>query len=308
MELEDGIVVNEIEELAGAEHEAGDHLVRVNGLALVVHHAELDQVDNLVREHLAVDAQVLVAAQREEHRFGNPADAGLKRGAIGNELRDVRGDGMMDRRDPALLVLGQRVRGLDDGVRLADVKEGIAQRAGRLVVDLDDEVARAVGAGQADVDARSQAHVAVIVGRCALDERDVDGNRAAAEQALDFVQENGDVVGAAFLNRAPDVGADEHGAVPEDAFVLGQRVIGRAHGGHVEDLDVAEFGSALEQRGDESLGFRAALVDQNAVSGFDGLEGLGGGPDLRAVAFDPVHGAHAFVPLAGSASTSASGR
>ena len=53
----------------------------------------------------------------------------------------------MDGRDPALLVLGQRMRGFDDGVRLAHVDERVAQRAGRLIVDLHDEVAGAVCAG-----------------------------------------------------------------------------------------------------------------------------------------------------------------
>src|ERR1700690_4241835 len=266
VELEDGVVVDELEKPAGSEDEGRDHLVRVDGLALVVHHAKLDQVDQLIGDHLAVNAQVLVVAQRQQHRFGNPSDAGLKHGDVGDDPGNVGRYGVMDGRDPALLVLGQGVRGLDDGLRLADVNERVAESAGRLIVDFDDEVAGAVWAGEGDVNAGAQAHVAVVVGRGALDQRDVDGDDAGLEQALDFVEEDGDVIGAALLDGAAEVGADEHGAGTENALILREGIVGRAHGRHMEDFDVTELGRAAQQSGDQRLRFGAALVNQDAVA------------------------------------------
>ncbi|MGC9976112.1 MAG: hypothetical protein ABSC57_05275, partial [Syntrophales bacterium] len=96
MELEDRVVVDEVEKLAGSEYEGRDHFVGVNALALVVDHAQLDQLDQFIGDHLAVNAQVLVVAQGQQHRFRNPADAGLDHRAIGNEPGHVRRDGVVD--------------------------------------------------------------------------------------------------------------------------------------------------------------------------------------------------------------------
>ena len=87
------VVVDEIEQQLGAQHETRDHLVRVQGLALAVDHAGLDQLDHAVGHHFGVDAQVLVVVQQAEHGFGNAADAGLDGGAIGNQRRHVARDG-----------------------------------------------------------------------------------------------------------------------------------------------------------------------------------------------------------------------
>lgn len=55
--------------------------------------ARLDQIDHAVAEHLAVDAQTLVALQVRHHSVGNDADARLQRGAV---LHQIVGDQLAD--------------------------------------------------------------------------------------------------------------------------------------------------------------------------------------------------------------------
>jgi hypothetical protein len=139
VKLEDRIVVNEVEQALGPQHEAGNDLVRVDGLPLVVDHARLNQVDHAVGEHLGVDAQVAMIAQQPKHGVGNPSDAGLQRGPVRNQAGDVARDGAMHAGDFVRLHFGQRVRALDDGVDLGHVEKRVAQRARALVVHLDDD-------------------------------------------------------------------------------------------------------------------------------------------------------------------------
>ena len=83
---------------------------------------------------------------------------------------------------------GERTRGLDDGGHLGDVQEAIAEAAGHLIVDFNDDVPGAAGGGEGAIDAGAEAHIAVLVrGRC-LEESNVERQGSGGEQFLDFAK------------------------------------------------------------------------------------------------------------------------
>lgn len=61
-------------------------------LAAVGDHARVDEVDQPVREHLRVHAEIVLVEEAREHRVGNGADAELQGGAVRHERRDVIAD------------------------------------------------------------------------------------------------------------------------------------------------------------------------------------------------------------------------
>ena len=50
---------------------------------MTIQHAGLDKIDNAIRAHLRVNAQIALVAQALEHGLGDAADAGLNCCAIG---------------------------------------------------------------------------------------------------------------------------------------------------------------------------------------------------------------------------------
>lgn len=258
-------------------------------LAVAGKYAGLDKIDDAIGTHLAVHAEVFMIAEAAEDRVGDSADAGLEDRAVGDQRRYVGGNAALDLGGGLPGELEERAVGFDDRVYFADVDEALAVGAGHLPVDLDDEVAGAKAGGEAAIDGSPQAEEAVFVGRTGLEEGDVDGELAGAEQVLDFAEEDGGVVGASGGHGGADVAAQEHAVVSENALVFGPGVGGVAERQHVQELDFAEFGGAEDQRVEERLGRAAALVDIDPVTGAHGLDGLFGGPSFGSEVVAPAH-------------------
>ena len=162
--LEDRVVVHELEQAARAERKADENLAAMDLFAVAGEDARLDQVDDAVRAHLAVHAEVFMVAEAAEHGVGHTADSGLKNGSVRYQRRDMRGDAALDVRRRLHRKLEQRAVGFDDGVDLADVDEALAVGARHLPVHLDDEMARAETRGHAAIDGRAKAEKPVVVG------------------------------------------------------------------------------------------------------------------------------------------------
>src|ERR1035437_307263 len=269
VELEDGVIVDKIEQCLGPEHKSRDHFMRMQRLPLAVDDAGLDQLDDAVGKHLGVDAEVLVVPQQGQRGFGDAADAGLNGGAVGDQSRYVAGDGAVQAGHLVVGVFHQRVRGFDERIHAAHVQKGVPQRTRHLVVDFHDQVAGALRHRNRDIDAGAEAHVAVMIGRRALQQGHIDGQGAGPEQVFDLSQENGGVIGAALLNGLAYVGGNEQDVGAEVTFVLGQSVIGDPHGGHGDHLHVAQLRAAAGERIDQFHGFGAAIVYVDALPGFD---------------------------------------
>ena len=139
--LDHRVVVDEPIQPTAAEDERGHDLAAVPLLAGTGDHAGLHEVDDAVREHLAVDAEVPLVEQEEGGRGGDRPDAKLDRGAIGHEISDVLADSALHLPD---LPDGMLVRGLvdlDGHVDVADMDEAVAERPRHRSIELDDDAA-----------------------------------------------------------------------------------------------------------------------------------------------------------------------
>ena len=95
VKFEDGIVVDKVKQLPGAESEAHDDLARLEVLALAGDDTGFNQRDDAVGNQFAVYAEIFAVHQERQHRVGNAADAGLKHRAVFNQAGDVARDGHM---------------------------------------------------------------------------------------------------------------------------------------------------------------------------------------------------------------------
>ena len=86
------IVVYKVIELTCAHHKTGNDAARVLYLQAAVDHALLDERNNTIREHLRVNAEVLVIAERREHGVRYGTDAHLYRRSVVDDRRDVLAD------------------------------------------------------------------------------------------------------------------------------------------------------------------------------------------------------------------------
>ena len=73
MKLEDGVLIDEIEELSRAQHKAEDDLARLQVLAPAVDDSGLDQRYHIVGDHLGVNAEILAVHQIGQNRVGDCA-------------------------------------------------------------------------------------------------------------------------------------------------------------------------------------------------------------------------------------------
>ena len=144
------------------------------------------------------------------------------------------------------------------------------------------------------VDGDAERAEAVLVRRRDLDEHDVRRQVALAEELGDLVEEDGDVVAAAVLDRLAGRGADEQRLVVEGVGVLGPAVLALAHRDHVVDLDALELAGAGHERVDQVERLAAGVREHDPVAGLDARQGLGGRGALAGVVGLPVHPLHSL--------------
>jgi len=243
-------------------------------LALVGDHPRLHQVFHPVGEQFGVDAQVLVVVELAQHGVRDAADAHLQRRAVGDDRRQVVGDGFLLRRGDGHLHFGQEVVHFDYIVNLAHVDEAVAQGARHVRVDLGDDELGALGGGLGHADLGAIRAVAIAVGRRHLDERHINGQPPALEQAGNLRQEDGCEVRPPGVHCLADAGADEERV---DAQVRGELwldVVGFADDQHLDQHQIAEFQGALFERFHQALGHRGVAGDEEAVAGAQHAHGL----------------------------------
>jgi len=83
------VVVDELVELLGAEAEAGDNPTAVDALARPVGRPAFHEVDDPVRDHLGMDAEVLFIFEKAEQGLRDAPDAHLDGRAILDQRRQV---------------------------------------------------------------------------------------------------------------------------------------------------------------------------------------------------------------------------
>ena len=270
------IVVDEVVESLGADHESGDDLAGVDLLLAAGDDALFDEVDEAVGEHFGVDAEFAVAAQRGKDGVRNRADAHLEGGAVFDQVGadfadlglDFAGGRNGDGRDGDVV--------LDHRVDAVDVDEAVAVSARHVVIHLGDDVARDLNGGDGRLDRDAERAVAVAIGRGDVDEGDVHRHHAAAEHGGDFAEENRHVVGAAFVDGPAHVAADKEAVHAEALGHFGLGVRGRTFGVQLDNLHSPQLTVARGHRLDQfgRRGCHAVQID--SVVAFDGLNCLRG--------------------------------
>ncbi len=109
-----GFSWRKLEQAFRPEHEGRDRFAAMQRLALAVDDTGLNEVDDAVRKHLSVNAEVAAVVQTGEHGFRNAADPRLQRRAVGNERGDVARHLQMQVSELFGTVFEQRAVGFDD--------------------------------------------------------------------------------------------------------------------------------------------------------------------------------------------------
>jgi hypothetical protein len=277
-------------------------LAPVQRLALAGDHAVLEELHHAVREHLRVYPEVALAAEVEQHRVGDLADAHLQGGAVLDQLGDVRADAARHAADRGgARQLQHRPVHLYDVAEPRHVNEGVPERARHAAVDEGQHRLGALRRRLRALDADAERAEAVLVRRRDVHERHVYRQLARADQPRDLGQVDRNEVRPALVHGVAHVRAREQGTVAEHALEARLDVVGAAEREQVRHRHPEQLAGAADQRAHELLGVAAAGVDPNVVARPDRAHGRLGGRDAAPVRFAPVH-AHttAASPRSGS--------
>ena len=278
------VVVHKIVKSTRSHNEGADDLAGVHALVFAGNDTPLHQVDHAIREHLGVDAQILVIGEGVEHGVGDAADAHLQTRAILDELGAVLAD--------AFFGVGHlgRLHFVDGGVvhchcvvDVADVDQPVAVGARHCGVHLRHHMAGRLHGGARHIHRNAQRAVAVFVGRGDLHQRHIQRHDALTEEAGDFAQEDGHIVGHTFIHGGADVGPHEEGVGVETLRHLRARIGGFALGVDADDLHVAQLFVAVGHGLHQQFGCGRAAMDKDAVPRFDDLYGFFNGFPLHLI-------------------------
>ena len=289
LEREQRVAVDEVVQPPAADREAGDDLAPLPRLAPAGEDAALQQRDDPVGDDVGVDTEVAPVREVLERGVGDAAEADLQRRAVLDDAADVAGDPLDDLR------FGRRVHVFDERrvdrhqpVDLAHVHRRVAHRARHRRVDLGDDERGARYGRRQHVDGDAQAHVAELVRRRHLDQRDVDADAADGDQLRHARDRHRHVFGEALPHRGLHVRADEDRPVPEAGGRAALRVVRhRAVGDEVHELEVRRGRRHRLQRRDERARRRTGGADEDVAAAGDVRNRLRRGGHLVAVRREP---------------------
>jgi hypothetical protein len=96
VELEDRIIVYEVEEHPGTEHEPENDLARPEVLRLAVNDASLNQGNDVVGNHLGMNAEIAMIFQVRQNGVRNCANAELETGSVRDQIGNMPPDCLLD--------------------------------------------------------------------------------------------------------------------------------------------------------------------------------------------------------------------
>ena len=284
MQFDHRVVVHEIIQALRSHQKAGDNLARMQGLPLTVDNPALDQANHFVREHLAVDAEVVFVAEEFQHGIGDAADSHLQGRTVFDQTRAVLGDPVLPFRDFTHAVLGQRVGDGHHVRQLGDMDEAVAEGAGHAVVDFRDDDPGGFCGGLGDAHLDAEAAEPMGIGRTYMDQRHVERENAAPEKARNFGQEAGSEIRPAFVDGRAHVGADEQRVDADESLHPGGDVVRVSQGEQMGDLDgPGERRGALDECGQQGPGHGTIAGHEDPHAGLDRLHRLLGRGDAGTV-------------------------
>ena len=210
-------------------------------------------------------------------RVRNFPDSDLKRGSVRDERRDVFSDRPIGVTEFGARRLWEGRVNFHGGVDARDVERRVSERHGHVWVDLGDNDAGVVHGRSRARYGKTQAAKPVNVRRRHLDERHVDPERPVRDESWNVRQKDRRKVRVARGDGFPRVGSNEERLVAQMTFACGSQVRRIALGMEVDDFHVSQLHRTGRQSLEEGLGRHRRLVDVDAVSGPNQLDGLGGG-------------------------------
>ena len=278
-------VVHVVIQPARAEGQRGHRHAGHHRFLRVVDHAAFQQRQHAVGHRLGVQSQMPVAAEGRQYGVRNAAHADLQRRPVGNQFGDVAADfpfrfARHGRRD-----LHQRRIDLHGRRQARGVDHGVAVGVGHRLVDLRDDGLGALHGGNRQIGRDAERAVAFGVGRRDVDEREVEGQRAVAEQRGDFAQEGRNGLSVAVGQPPADVVGDEQ-AVDEERLLVFGAAVGGVEGSHGEgriDRHMLQFAAPFGHCGHERFGDRGAALNVDAVVGPDEFYRLRGSRVVHVV-------------------------
>jgi hypothetical protein len=219
----------------------------------------------------------VVVGEGGERRLGDRADPELEGGAVVHQVGDVAADRLLDLGELLGGLLVDRVVDLDQVVDLLDVDERVAVGPRHPRVDLGDDRPRDLDRRVGHVDRDAQRAVAVLVRGRDVDEGDVDGEQAGAEERRHLGEEDREVVGPTLLHRLARVLSHEEGVDAEAPLHARGGVRRLPLGVERHDLDHRQLGGPGGHRLDEPSGRGRDALDEDAVARLDDADGLLGG-------------------------------
>src|SRR5436190_11960903 len=287
MELENGIVVDEVVQTACSQDKPQDHFSRVQRLPFVVDDTLLDELHDTVAHHLRVNAQVLLVLEIVEDRIRDLSDSQLQRRTVFDLPRNIPSYLSRYVRHLTLGMLEDFVRRFDDAVDLIQVDEGVTESARHPRVDLRDHLAGMFGGGFRGIHSDPEAAEPMFVRRGDVNQGHVYPDRAAGEQRLDLAEKDGYEIGPSFVDRLAHIGASKKSDVAKRAGHFRQNVVRIAGGQQMDYGHIAQLGRAAYHGPDELLGFRASGMDVDAGPALNRTHRFIRGAALAPIAFDP---------------------
>ena len=234
---------------------AATSLPRLRAFWLAGDDAGLDEVDDGVREHLGVDAEVVLAVEELGRRGRDRADAQLERRAVRHEVGDERADPPLDVADAR----GGRARTIGSSTSIArsiwltwmndsPSVRGIAALNWTMTV-----FAAPIAACMASTDVPSEQNPWAS-GGVALTKHRVERQRAGPEQRRHVRQEHRHEVRATLVDGPARVRPDEQRPVAEVRRHLGREVRPGALRVEVDHRDVLELRRPGDERVEQDLG------------------------------------------------------
>ncbi len=237
-----------------------------------------------------MNAKVALISKTRQDSIRYAADAHLQRGAIGNKRGNIARDAHMHVAHRFDGEFEQRPAGLNNRGDVAYMDDIISVRAGHPLVDFSDNQLCASRRGEHAFNRGSQAHEAVLVGRRKLQQRHIDGQRAALDQVFNFAEEDGDVIDASGSHRLAHIGAHKQGAMAEMAFVLGVGIARKPQRAEVNNLYIAQLRGAVNQGIDQHRRRAAPRLNPHSIAGAHDLERLGRVHAFALKIIPPVQG------------------
>ena len=263
------VAVDHVVETPRAHGHAGHDLPGVQGLPRARHDAALHEVHDRLGDDVGVDAQVAAVAQEAEHLVRDLPEADLERRAVLHDARHVAGDALGGGAERLVQVLDE---GIVHGHDLVEARErNLALRAGprHPRVDLGDDPPRRHHGGARHVHGDAEAATPGRVGRARLDQRHVEREPPALEQARHLGERHGHVVDVVRGAQAEHVATEVERAVAEGALGLAVDLGHRAVGEEVDELDAGGRRPQGLEGAEQHAGRGAGAADEDVVAAAD---------------------------------------